>query len=147
MAKQIIIYSKWLIFLYSFAALVLSPWIIYLAFSLPAREEAARWDAAWVGFDIFMLALVIITAILAYRKSARLIPVASSLATVILIDAWFDVMTAAVGIQLLEALVFACLIEVPLAVTTFVLVHQALAHVHWKSEAPFIVGPNHGKQL
>ncbi len=140
MPKRNVHYSTWLIALYSLSALVLMPWIVYLSQSLPSREIAGNWDKAWVGFDLGILLLIVLTAILAYRRSARLAPVASSLATILIVDAWFDVMTARPGIQQVQALVFAMLIEVPMALITFTLVHQALAQIDWDNQHPMVVG-------
>ncbi len=140
MSKRNVRYSRWLIALYSISAVILTPWIVYLSQSLPSRQIAGNWDTAWVGFDVAILVLVVLTAILAYRRSARLAPVASSLATILIVDAWFDVMTANPGIQQVQALIFAILIEVPMALITFTLVHQALAQIDWEKQHPIVVG-------
>jgi len=34
------------------SCLVLIPWIVLLAITLPRRYSAAHWSAAWVGFDV-----------------------------------------------------------------------------------------------
>ena len=37
-------------------SLILLPWIVYLAHSLPSRQLSADYDAAWAGFDVMLLA-------------------------------------------------------------------------------------------
>ena len=113
------------------AALTLVPWTVYLAGNLPTRQIANHWDAAWVGFDIFMFFLAALTTFFAYRRSAHVILSATSLAIILIIDSWFDVLTARPGLQQNEAIIFAAFIEIPLALLTFGLVNHILNQVNW----------------
>jgi hypothetical protein len=93
---------------------VLIPWIVYLAFSLPARQVSRHYGAAWVGFDVFELIALSATGYLALRRSRYLALASASAATLLIVDAWFDVLTSPRR-QVLESLVLAVVIELPLA--------------------------------
>ncbi|WP_088795855.1 MULTISPECIES: hypothetical protein [unclassified Streptomyces] len=71
-----------------------------------------------MGFDIGLAAVILLTAVLAHRRHRQVNLAAVAVTTMLVVDAWFDVMTTpreeAGGI--LVALATACLIELPLAV-------------------------------
>lgn len=73
------------------ASLVLIPWIAYLAVSLPDRHVAGQWKAAWVGFDIALMAMLGWTAWNAWQRRQMLVFSAVITATLLICDAWFDV--------------------------------------------------------
>lgn len=110
---------RWLMGIYALFAVILVPWIIFLAYSLPARHVSRHWDLAWVGFDMALLAALGLTAYLGARRSGWITMGAITLATLLVVDAWFDVLTARPGRQTQIALVMALLIELPLAVMSF----------------------------
>ncbi len=97
------------------AAVLLVPWILYLAFALPNVHAIRNWELMWVGFDIAELALFALTFFLLYKR--RLLGVLTGVAAGVLLlcDAWFDIMTSAPG-DLWESVAAAVLIEIPLAV-------------------------------
>ncbi len=95
-------------------SLILLPWIVYLAYSLPARQVSADYDIAWAGFDVMLLAALASTGYFALRRSRYLAPAAAAMATLLVVDAWFDVMTTLPS-QRLEPVALAVLIELPLA--------------------------------
>lgn len=97
-----------------FCSAVLIPWIVYLGFSLPTRQVSRHYDAAWVGFDVFELIALAATGYLALRRSRYLALASASAATLLITDAWFDVVTSPRH-KLLEAVVLAVAIELPLA--------------------------------
>lgn len=97
------------------SAVVLVPWIVYLAVTLPRAYVAHNWDSTWVGFDVLLLALIVATAVLGYLRRLMLVLTAFATGMLMVCDAWFDVMTASDrdrGVSLLTAL----LVELPLAV-------------------------------
>src|SRR5579862_5115926 len=106
--------SRWVAPTFIFCSVVLIPWIVYLGFSLPARQVSRHYDLAWVGFDVFELIALAATGFLALRRSRYLALASASVATLLVVDAWFDVVTAPRH-KLLEAVVLAALIELPLA--------------------------------
>ena len=95
---------RWLVRLIAVSAAVLLPWAAYLALSLPASVSARHWPVAWTGLDVVMAAGLAATAWLAIRRDRRMAFPAVSTATLLLVDAWFDVCTAPGGGPLLMAL-------------------------------------------
>lgn len=93
---------------------ILLPWTIYLGYSLPSRQRSPHYDIAWVGFDVILLAVLATTGYFALRRSRYLAITAAAVATLLVVDAWFDIMTSSRG-QLPEAITSAILIELPLA--------------------------------
>jgi len=97
-------------------ATVLAAWIGVLAVSLPPHYRAGGWQAAWLGFDIGLLAVFLATAWAAWRRRQILILCLIVLATLLTCDAWFDTTldwgTRGFAVSLLSAL----LVELPLAV-------------------------------
>jgi hypothetical protein len=95
-------------------ALALGPWTLYLTYSLPSRHLTHHYDLAWVGFDIALLTSFAITGWFALHPSKWLVPAAAVTGTMLLCDAWFDVITSS-GNEQAESILEACLAELPLA--------------------------------
>jgi hypothetical protein len=106
--------SPWVARAFILCSVVLVPWIVYLAFSLPVRQVSSHYDTAWVGFDVFELVALGGTGYFALRRSRYLALAAAAAATLLLCDAWFDVVTSS-GHQVVESVVLALVIELPLA--------------------------------
>jgi hypothetical protein len=96
-------------------SLALLPWTAYLAYSLPSRQVSPHYAIAWAGFDVILLLVLAGTAYFALRRSRYLATAAASAATLLVVDAWFDITTSPLGGQLMEAIVLAALVELPLA--------------------------------
>ena len=96
-------------------ALVLVPWTLYLAYTLPARHRVVHWDAIWVGFDLALALALLLTAVAAIRGRPWLAIPATASATLLVSDAWFDVLTARGAHEVTTALLEAALVELPLA--------------------------------
>lgn len=91
------------------------PWTAFLAVTLPDHARTQNYREAWVGFDIMLVAALLATAYLAWRGRRSVALVASATATMLVLDAWFDVLTSRrseVGWSIASAL----LAELPLAV-------------------------------
>jgi len=101
--------------LYTAAGIALLPWIAYLAVSLPKRDVDTHYRAAWVGFDLMLVVAVVLTAYYAFRVDTRVQLPATATATILIVDAWFDVMTAGGRAATGAALLFAVCIELPAA--------------------------------
>jgi hypothetical protein len=97
------------------ASLVLIPWIGYLAVSLPDRHVAGQWKAAWVGFDIVLVGFLAGTAWCAWQRRQLLVPAAIVTATLLICDAWFDVLLDWGTPDMWWSLATAALGELPLA--------------------------------
>ncbi|MGH3253290.1 MAG: hypothetical protein ACRDOI_44705 [Trebonia sp.] len=91
------------------SAVILLPWIAYLAITLPPSVIARHWPLAWAGLDAAMAAGLAATGLLAIRRDRRVAFAAASTATVLLTDAWFDVCTSPAGRPLAFALLDMCL--------------------------------------
>ena len=102
--------------LYALAAAVLIPWTAYLAVTLPKRDVTAHYRGAWVGFDLLLVAAVVLTAYYAFRVDTRVQLPATATATLLVVDAWFDVMTSSGRAATATAVLMALCIELPAAV-------------------------------
>lgn len=97
------------------ASVVLVPWTLVLAYRLPARHTSDHWDVAWVGFDVALAAALGATAWSIARRSPWAPSAAAVAATLLLCDAWFDVVLANGHGEQIEAALEAGLVEIPLA--------------------------------
>ncbi|MCW3845441.1 hypothetical protein ONA70_35800 [Micromonospora yasonensis] len=97
-------------------ALLTLPWIGYLAATLPRHALTVHYRAAWVGFDLGLVALLGLTAWYAYRGDRQVVLAAAGTATMLAVDAWFDVVTTPRGPDLVVSVLLAVLVELPLAV-------------------------------
>ncbi|WIM98616.1 hypothetical protein ACTOB_002220 [Actinoplanes oblitus] len=91
------------------------PWTVYLSLTLPQRTHTGNYRVAWVGFDVLLVAGLLATAYLAWRGRPRVGLLAGATATLLVVDAWFDV-TLSTRSELTSAILSAVLIETPLAV-------------------------------
>jgi hypothetical protein len=91
------------------------PWTAYLAMSLPAQARSHHYRAAWVGFDIMLVLVLLATAYFAWRGWRHVGILASSTATMLVVDAWFDVTTSRRA-DVPQAILSAVFVELPLAV-------------------------------
>ena len=96
------------------SAVVLVPWIAYLAITLPPRYVADNWDVTWVGFDVLLLVMMVATAVLGYLRRQMLVMTAFATGVLLVCDAWFDVVTAH-GNDQAWSVVSAVVVELPLA--------------------------------
>ena len=69
-------------------------WTVYLGWRLPHTYVAENWDAAWVGLDAAQVLSLLACAWAAWRHRAILTVYATLAATLLLVDAWFDLTTA-----------------------------------------------------
>ncbi|MFF2996860.1 hypothetical protein ACFVTC_20190 [Streptomyces sp. NPDC057950] len=104
--------AGWLLVVCGF---VLLPWLYVLATGLPDTATAAHWPVAWVGLDALEAVGLIATGVLAARGDRRHPLAATAVATLLVIDAWFDTTTAAAGSDLATAAAMALCAELPLA--------------------------------
>jgi hypothetical protein len=109
---------------FALLAILLVPWIGYLAVSLPGTARVHD-RTAWVGFDIMLMLMLAVTAFLAWRGNARVALAATATATMLIVDAWFDVFTSPRGTDLVQALLLS-IIELSLAgVCLWIALHAA----------------------
>src|SRR5215469_13196937 len=97
------------------SCIALAAWIGILAVTLPTYYHTGAWRGAWVGFDIGLLAAFAATGWAAWRRRQLLIICLVVLATLLLCDAWFDVVLDVRTPGFLASLLSAILVELPLA--------------------------------
>jgi hypothetical protein len=118
LGNEVLIDDHWLVRiagpLFAVLSLLLIPWIAFLATVLPSRQLSRHYDFAWAGFDGMLLIALAATAYFALRRSRNLSVAATSAGTLLIVDAWFDVLTARHR-QLPVSIAFAIGIELPLA--------------------------------
>ena len=115
----------WIGLLFAAAAVVLVPWVVFLVRALPSHRRSAHWDVAWGGFDIALALLLVGVAVAAWRRSPWLEGAATAAATLLFVDAWFDVLTASSRSELVLAIVEAAVVELPIAVICLLLARSA----------------------
>lgn len=113
---------------FAVAAFLLVPWAILLSQSLPSDHLARRWNFAWTGFDISLVVSLAVTAFLGLRKSGWVIVPAVIVGTLLLVDAWFDCLTAKQGWEYLVSLSSAAFIEIPMSAMAFWIAYRAGKH-------------------
>ncbi|GAB0106222.1 hypothetical protein JMUB6875_52060 [Nocardia sp. JMUB6875] len=97
----------------------LVPWIVYLSVSLPSSRQVDQWDIAWVGFDFALAAAIGMTAWTAWRRRQVFIPWAMITGTLLICDAWFDIVLDWNTPDLWFAVLSALIGELPLAALLF----------------------------
>lgn len=95
-------------------SLALIPWTIYLGYSLPSRQLSPHYNVAWAGFDVLELIALGATGYFSLRRSRFLAITAAAAATLMVVDAWFDIMTSPRE-HVAQAIVLAVVVELPLA--------------------------------
>jgi hypothetical protein len=90
------------------AGLALIPWLFVLA------RVAGAYPVAWVDLDTMEAIGLVGTGLLLARRDRRRVAVAPATAALLVVDAWFDILTAASG-TVLPAILMATCLELPLA--------------------------------
>ncbi|MEU9346053.1 hypothetical protein AB0D74_33085 [Streptomyces sp. NPDC048278] len=96
--------KRWALILLGSSSVLLVPWMVVLALTLPTKTEVHNWSLAWIGLDVLMAAGCAATAVLGLRGDVRARLTASATASVAVLDAWFDITTSPLGTALVEAL-------------------------------------------
>src|SRR2546430_1803391 len=91
------------------------PWVIFLAITLPRHATFAHYRGVWVGFDTGLVVVLALTGYMAWRGRPNVALAAMAAATMLCVDAWFDVMTTPRGGGFAVSVLLAVLVELPLA--------------------------------
>ena len=91
------------------------PWIVLLWGTLPSHAVSSHYRLAWVGFDLLLVAALARTGWVAWHGRDHVELPAVAAATLLVVDAWFDVLTATGRADVAVALLLAVLVELPLA--------------------------------
>jgi hypothetical protein len=122
---------RWVPRVLALVALALVPWTLWLTFSLPSRHVTEHYDLAWVGFDIALATAFAATAWSALRRPRWLVALAAATGTMLVCDAWFDIVTSSGGAERVEAVVEAAFAEVPLAAICAYIIIEAERFEEW----------------
>jgi hypothetical protein len=117
---------SWASLLFIVLGLVLIPWTVFLGSTLPPHHFSAHWDISWTGLDIALILSLICTGLFSYMKSLWLIITASTAGSLLLVDAWFDVMSERGAAQLHQAILLALIFEIPLAIMSYYLAFHTI---------------------
>ncbi|MFC4911504.1 hypothetical protein [Actinomadura gamaensis] len=115
----------------------LVPWTVLLAFTLPAHYEAGQWRIAWIGFDIALTLAIGGTALAAYRRLQVVVFGQIVCGTLLICDAWFDMMLSWGTHDFPLSLATALLGELPLAGLLFYAARHVVietVHTMWVRE-------------
>ncbi|MGN6799908.1 MAG: hypothetical protein ACTHKS_17330 [Gaiellaceae bacterium] len=111
---------EWVAFAYGAVGIGLLPWAFWLSSSLPPTHRSAHWDLAWSGFDVGLAACFCGTAVAAHRRAVGWAGAfAAATGTMLIVDAWFDVLLESHGSELGTAIVLAVAFELPAAAVCF----------------------------
>jgi hypothetical protein len=104
----------------------LIPWIVFLGLTLPHRYIANHWKIAWVGYDVALLCALATTAWAAWRRRQIVILALLVTGTMLVVDAWFDIVTDSTTRDLIISVVNAAVGELPLAALAFVIAFRLI---------------------
>ena len=121
----------------SFAVLAVGtvPWVVFLAVTLPRHATFAHYRGVWVGFDLALVCVLATTAVLGWRGRPRVTMAATAAATMLFVDAWFDVLTTPRGGGRWVSVVLAAGVEIPLALICLWIALHATRVLEARAEA------------
>ncbi len=123
---------EWIAIAFAAIGIGLLPWTIWLSQWLPAHHASVRWDLAWSGFDTGLALAFLFTAFAAWRRSPWVAIWAAATGTLLVADAWFDVILESHSDELRISILSAALGELPAAALCFWIAYRAqeyLLHV------------------
>lgn len=106
---------RWVGPLFVVLAVATVPWVELLWATLPSRAVSEHYRLAWVGFDLLLVAALARTGWVAWHGGDHVELPAVAAATLLVVDAWFDVLTATGKGDVVNAVLLALLVELPLA--------------------------------
>jgi hypothetical protein len=116
---------EWIAIVFAAIGLGLLPWTIWLSQSLSPHHESVRWDLAWSGFDTGLALAFLFTAFAAWRRSPWVAIWAAATGTLLVTDAWFDVILESHSDELRISILSASLGELPAAALCFWIAYRA----------------------
>ncbi|HEV8463210.1 MAG TPA: hypothetical protein VGQ38_21165 [Gaiellaceae bacterium] len=116
---------KWVVIVFGVGGFLLLPWTVWLSASLHPHHVTEHWDLAWSGFDSGLAILFLATALAAYRRSPWLPALAATLGTLLVVDAWFDVVLESHYDERRNAFILALLVELPIAVFCYWIAYRS----------------------
>ena len=104
---------------FALVGLSLLPWTIWLSTSLSSHHDTTHWDVAWSGFDTGLAIFFLATALAAYFRSPWVGALSAATGTMLVIDAWFDVVLESHADELRLSIMLAIFAELPSAAFCF----------------------------
>lgn len=111
------------------AAVAIVPWTVYLAVTLPKHYSAHFYWFGWTGFDVALVVALVITGRALRHGDVSVHRYASVVATMLVVDAWFNVLNANTRADRLAAVAMAALVELPLAFVCWRIARREVAAV------------------
>ncbi|HZT91413.1 MAG TPA: hypothetical protein VFA05_05170 [Gaiellaceae bacterium] len=110
---------EWVIAVFAGIGIGLLPWTLWLASSLSPQHVTDSWNLAWSGFDSGLAVLFIATALAAYRRSPWVGALAAATGTLLVTDAWFDIVLESHADERRFSILLALVAELPSAAFCF----------------------------
>src|SRR3954466_15247786 len=110
---------EWITVVFAAIGVGMLPWTIWLSQWLPAHHASVRWDLAWSGFDTGIALALLLTAVAAWRRSPWVGVGAAATGTLLVTDAWFDVILESHSDELRISIITALVAELPAAAFCF----------------------------
>jgi hypothetical protein len=114
----------WVVGVFTLIGLGMLPWTIWLSSSLQPHHVTEHWDLAWSGFDTALAVSFLLTALAAWRRSPWVGALAAATGTLLVTDAWFDIVLESHADEIRRALFLAAFAELPLAGLCFWIAHR-----------------------
>jgi hypothetical protein len=127
---------------YLIVAVGLIVWTVFLALSLPKENLEHHYRLTWVGFDLILALAVYLTAHMAFRLDAKVLAPATVVATLLVVDAWFDITTSATAKAATGALILALAVELPAAAFSLYVAHRVGRRVRELAHLEHLAGPH-----
>jgi hypothetical protein len=109
----------WVIGTFSVVGLGLLPWTLWLSSSLSSHHDTTHWDVAWSGFDTGLALFFLATALAAFKRSPWVGALSAATGTMLVVDAWFDIVLESHADELRQSILLAILAELPSAAFCF----------------------------
>jgi hypothetical protein len=106
----------WIVGFLALCCLILIPWTIGIALTLPRHYVVGNWPLAWTGFDLILLGCLSTTAWALWKRRQVAVPAAMITSALLLCDAWFDILTAHPGRCMILSIATAMFAELPVAI-------------------------------
>jgi hypothetical protein len=110
---------EWITVVFASIGVGMLPWTIWLSRWLPPHHASVRWDVAWSGFDTGVALAFLLTAVAAWRRSPWVGVGAAAIGTLLVTDAWFDVILESHSDELRISIITALVAELPAAAFCF----------------------------
>jgi hypothetical protein len=126
---------------YLIVAVGLIVWTVFLALSLPKENLEHHYRLTWVGFDLILALAIYLTAHMAFRLDARVLVPATVVATLLVVDAWFDITTSTSANVATGALILALAVELPAAAFSLYVAYRVGRRVRELAQLDHVTGP------